>query len=110
MNKFACKTSHLLKHKPVAARNNVGRRVVIFHDEKNKLVALHDVCPHRGAPLSAGELDKIDGKVCIRCPYHGWAFDAEGKLRDIPQVKTYPKRSLIDTFDVRVSDDDVIVE
>ena len=36
-----------------------------------------DRCPHREAPLSAGEVD--DG--CLVCPYHGWTFDAGRALR-----------------------------
>ncbi|WP_017586130.1 Rieske (2Fe-2S) protein [Nocardiopsis ganjiahuensis] len=33
-----------------------------------------DVCPHMGAPLTDGEL--VDG--CVRCPWHGSEFRADG--------------------------------
>lgn len=47
------------------------------------LIALEDRCPHRHAPLSAG---------CVRgdrlaCPYHGWAFDADGRLCEVPGLQ-----------------------
>lgn len=45
-----------------------------------RLVALEDRCPHRHAPLSAGRTTRHG----IRCPYHGWSFDADGRLREIP--------------------------
>lgn len=34
---------------------------------------------------------------CVVCPYHGWAFDAEGKLRDVPSAEhgSWPKRPLV---------------
>jgi phenylpropionate dioxygenase-like ring-hydroxylating dioxygenase large terminal subunit len=37
--------------------------------------------PH---PRSAGWVDEVDGKSCVVCPYHGWAFDDEGYVRDVP--------------------------
>jgi len=47
-----------------------------------ELVAFADICPHRGAPLSAGV---VDGSV-LRCGYHGWAFDPNGSCIDIPAL------------------------
>ncbi len=41
---------------------------------------LDDRCPHRGVPLSLG--DVVDGSV--RCPYHGWRFDSTGACVDAP--------------------------
>lgn len=38
----------------------------------------------RGAPLSGGWVAQAGGHDCVVCPYHGWAFDAEGRLRDVP--------------------------
>lgn len=32
----------------------------------------------------AGWVSKVDGDSCVVCPYHGWAFDAEGQVRDVP--------------------------
>ena len=33
---------------------------------------------------NTGWVDEVDGKSCVVCPYHGWAFDAEGYVRDVP--------------------------
>eukprot|EP00983_Pelagomonas_calceolata_P047549 1140710-Pelagomonas_calceolata.AAC.4 len=48
-----------------------------------KACCLDNVCPHRGAPLGKGWLKDIedpngDLDTCVVCPYHGWAFNAEG--------------------------------
>lgn len=48
--------------------------VLLLRDEAGDVVALHDVCPHRFAPLSMGSI--VDGK--IRCGYHGLEFDLHG--------------------------------
>lgn len=47
-----------------------------------ELVALADKCPHRGAPLSAGE---VCGRS-IRCSYHGWRFGPDGRCIEIPAI------------------------
>jgi vanillate O-demethylase monooxygenase subunit len=46
------------------------------------VVVLEDRCPHRWAPLSAGEV--VDGT--IRCAYHGWRFDRSGQCAEIPSL------------------------
>lgn len=47
-----------------------GRCVALFH-VAGEYFALDNICPHRGASLAGGALDR--GKVI--CPWHGWEFD-----------------------------------
>ncbi|HFD13582.1 MAG TPA: aromatic ring-hydroxylating dioxygenase subunit alpha [Crenotrichaceae bacterium] len=57
-----------------------GRHLVFFRDKTGLPVALENRCRHRNVPLS-------DGSVCegrIRCPYHGWVYDSDGKVSEIP--------------------------
>ena len=65
------------------ARTIFATPVVLFRDAEGRPSALHDRCPHRGAPLSLGRL--ADG--AIACPYHGWRFDGEGACRHIPSLQ-----------------------
>ena len=64
------------------------------------LVALADRCPHRSTRLSVGE---VDGD-CLRCAYHGWAFDRGGRCVDIPSMPDgpIPARAAVDSFDAVV--------
>src|SRR4051812_4783577 len=39
-------------------------------------------CPHRLVPLTAATVS--EGR--LRCRYHGWGFDAEGRCVDIPSL------------------------
>ena len=39
-----------------------------------------DICRHRGSALSLGRVDGCH----LRCAYHGWAYDSDGTVVDIP--------------------------
>lgn len=65
--------------KPLGLRI-AGERIVFFRDALGKACALLDRCPHRGAALSLGRVDKGE----IECPFHGWRFDGEGCNRHVP--------------------------
>lgn len=97
--------SEAVKDKPVGV-DILDTRIVLFRDESGVVRCLDDACPHRGAPLSDGWVatDKETGHSCVVCPYHGWAFDAEGKLRDVPSADkgTWPKRPIINNYPVSV--------
>ncbi|MCK9509295.1 MAG: Rieske (2Fe-2S) protein, partial [Pigmentiphaga sp.] len=47
-----CPTS-FIADKPVSLRR-LGRKLVLWRDERGSLYCLEDHCPHRGAPLSEG--------------------------------------------------------
>jgi len=59
------------------------RTFVVVRGNDGRLRAFANVCPHRGSML-------LDGRGCserIRCPYHAWTFDLDGKLRGVPGLK-----------------------
>ena len=61
---------------------------------------MQDICPHRAAQLSDGQI--IEGK--IECLYHGWQFDPEGKCQHIPQLSDeakIPNSACVQAFVVR---------
>ncbi|HEY9889490.1 MAG TPA: aromatic ring-hydroxylating dioxygenase subunit alpha [Candidatus Obscuribacterales bacterium] len=60
----------------------LGEDLVLWLDEQNRPAAVRDRCCHRTAKLSLGSVS--DG--CIRCPYHGWEFDAHGHCTKVPQL------------------------
>jgi phenylpropionate dioxygenase-like ring-hydroxylating dioxygenase large terminal subunit len=72
--------------KPVPFRL-LGQDIVLFRAAGGAPAALTDRCPHRAAALSLGFLDHDvpDGPV-LACPYHGWAFGADGRCRKVPQA------------------------
>lgn len=50
-----------------------GEAIVLLRD-RGKVYALHDRCPHRGVPLSAG---RREFPGTISCIYHGWTYRLE---------------------------------
>ncbi|QSQ27415.1 non-heme iron oxygenase ferredoxin subunit [Pyxidicoccus parkwayensis] len=66
-----------------------GTRVALVRVE-GRLHALDDTCPHRGGPLSEGDLE---GHV-LHCPLHAWPFDVRtGQcLRPGARVRIYEVR------------------
>jgi len=61
----------------------LGEPLVIWRPATGEpVVAMKDLCIHRGAPLSSGSV--ADGE--IRCPYHGWRYNAEGVCTHIPAL------------------------
>jgi phenylpropionate dioxygenase-like ring-hydroxylating dioxygenase large terminal subunit len=55
--------------------------IVVVRTADGELRAFANVCRHRGAKLVAGCGDSLSR---FNCPYHGWSYDLEGRLRIIP--------------------------
>jgi nitrite reductase/ring-hydroxylating ferredoxin subunit len=76
-----------------------GHAVGVFNID-GQIYAINDVCGHRGGPLAEGELD---GTTVI-CPWHGWRYNVTtGENELLPALPTQK-------FDVKVEDDDILVE
>jgi 5,5'-dehydrodivanillate O-demethylase len=71
--------SQEVKDKPVPVKL-LGENLILFRDASGKVGILDRRCPHRGASLELGRVE-ADG---IRCCYHGWKFDREGRCLDMP--------------------------
>ena len=60
-----------------AGRNNLF--VVMGGDRR--LRAFHNLCRHRGTQL----LRAVGKAAALRCPYHDWTYDLEGRLVGVPR-------------------------
>ncbi|TWP34688.1 Rieske 2Fe-2S domain-containing protein [Leekyejoonella antrihumi] len=58
----------------------LGKDWLLFRDSKGKLSVLADRCPHRNAPLSAGQ--HLGDRV--KCQYHGVEVDDSGTVVKVP--------------------------
>jgi phenylpropionate dioxygenase-like ring-hydroxylating dioxygenase large terminal subunit len=66
----------------------LGENIVLFLDGQGQPAALKDRCCHRTAKLSLGRC--VDGG--LQCGYHGWTYNAAGRVIRIPQYG--PERSI----------------
>ena len=60
----------------VRTRRIAGQEIVLFRTRAGKPAAVEAHCSHMGAHLGHGGV--VDDET-IRCPFHGFCFDAEGK-------------------------------
>ena len=80
-----------------------GRKIGVFHTADGELYAIEDRCSHDDGPLAEGE---FDAAACtVECPRHGSLFDLRSG-----KPKTLPAYRPVDTFEVRVQDDDIKLE
>jgi phenylpropionate dioxygenase-like ring-hydroxylating dioxygenase large terminal subunit len=66
--------------RPVKPVRLLGEDLVLFRDEAGRYGLLDRHCAHRGADLAFGRCE--DGG--LRCPFHGWLFDAAGACLEQP--------------------------
>ena len=63
--------------------NLLGVPILIVRNKENEVKVFHNVCSHRGFKLIDEEC-KL--KNVIRCPYHSWSYDFNGKLTVTPHI------------------------
>ena len=58
----------------------LGEDLVLFRDGGGRLGLVHRHCPHRRASLEFA----MPQRRGIRCCYHGWLFDVDGTVLEVP--------------------------
>ena len=66
--------------RPAVAVRLMGEDLVLFRDDSARYGLLGRHCPHRGADLCFGRLEHGG----LRCSFHGWLFDADGRCLEQP--------------------------
>ena len=68
-----------LKNKPTFIRL-LCEDLVLFRDGQGRAGVLGAYCAHRRANLCLGNVEKQG----LRCRYHGWLYDCDGKILQTP--------------------------
>jgi phenylpropionate dioxygenase-like ring-hydroxylating dioxygenase large terminal subunit len=79
------------------ARRLLDKPVVLYRRDSGEVVAMEDRCIHRAYPLSAG---RRDGDRVV-CGYHGFSYDFDGCLVDVPSQENVPPGARVRTYPVR---------
>ena len=66
----------------------LGEDLVAFRDSEGRVGLLDEFCAHRRASLFFGRNEECG----LRCIYHGWKYDVEGRIVDTP---VEPENSMI---------------
>ena len=77
---FAARDEELRNAGDVVVYENAGRSYLVTRQQDGSVKAFHNVCLHRGRKLRTA-----NGQVNeFRCPYHGWSWNPNGSLNNIP--------------------------
>ena len=91
-----------LKENPTKSIKLLGECLVLYKDRQGRLGLIDEACAHRRVNLVYG----IPENECLRCPYHGWLFDQQGRCLEMPaeapdstfknriKMKAYPVQEL----------------
>jgi phenylpropionate dioxygenase-like ring-hydroxylating dioxygenase large terminal subunit len=79
-----------------------GRELVLLRGEEGTARLFDAHCPHLGAHLGVGGRVESGG---LRCPFHGWRFDGEGRCVEVPRLERRPPDVRLRGYPVLERDD-----
>ena len=79
--------------------------VLVYRDGDN-VTAMLEHCAHQGGPLGEGDVTKVDGQVCVVCPWHGSTYRLDnGEVVHGPagtDQQTLPSRVMGGVLEIRM--------
>ena len=83
---FACREEHLPEVGSYIVYDIVNLSFVVMRTKPDEIKAYRNVCLHRGR-----QLKDYDGRCSeLRCPYHGFSWQLDGRLKHIPARWDFP--------------------
>jgi len=77
---MVCRQDELREVGDYVVYDIAGRSFIVARTKPEEIKAFHNSCLHRGTQLCTA-----DGWVpYFRCPYHGWTYNLDGRLRSLP--------------------------
>jgi phenylpropionate dioxygenase-like ring-hydroxylating dioxygenase large terminal subunit len=74
----------------LAVLDVVGESILVTSDRDRRLHAAYNVCRHRGSqvvPVQPGASPPTCDVGALRCPYHSWTYDLDGRLLKAPHTE-----------------------
>lgn len=81
-----CPSEQLPRPGAITAFELLGEKLVAYRSPSGKVGVVPENCPHRGASLAYGKVERGG----LRCAYHGWLFDLDGRCTERPVETTAP--------------------
>jgi phenylpropionate dioxygenase-like ring-hydroxylating dioxygenase large terminal subunit len=77
---FACREEHIPNVGDHTLYEIAGKSYIVMRSGPDEIKAFPNACLHRGR-----QLKQYDGRCSeIRCPFHGFAWNVDGSLKDVP--------------------------
>jgi phenylpropionate dioxygenase-like ring-hydroxylating dioxygenase large terminal subunit len=86
---LVCHVSEVRNPGDYATLDFLGERAFVIRGADGELRAFHNVCRHRAAAVVHGATGRCDR--AIRCFYHGWVYDLDGRLKALPAEATFAR-------------------
>lgn len=77
---LACLSGDLPEPGDTRLFEETGRPILLVRAQDGSVNAFLNMCMHRGAKL----VSECTRKAVISCPFHGWSFGLDGRLKGIP--------------------------
>ena len=78
---YACHGSRLAKPGDIVLTTSGGIPIMIVRGKDGELRGFVNVCRHRLHPVATAN----GNERLLRCSYHGWSYDLDGRLRHAPR-------------------------
>ncbi|MEV6236607.1 aromatic ring-hydroxylating dioxygenase subunit alpha [Lentzea sp. NPDC051838] len=70
----------------------IGRQsILVVREDEDTIRAFHNACPHRATRICSGTGNT---ETELRCPFHGWAWNLDGSVLEIPDADDFAPESL----------------
>ena len=83
---IACSVDHVASAGDYFEYRTGPYSVIVVRGDDGELRAFQNVCRHRGNSLCQGG---GGGLTELRCPFHRWTWDLAGRLREVPNRKSF---------------------
>lgn len=81
-----CPSAALPEAGSYLAREAAGTPLLAVRGSDARVRVFRNACRHRGTPLTSGS----GCAKALVCPYHGWTYKLDGRLRHIPHADGFP--------------------
>jgi len=66
---------------------DIGREsILVTRTDTGALSAVYNACQHRGNRIMTNERGSVQA---IACPYHGWTYELDGTLKQVPDAERF---------------------
>lgn len=79
-------TSQLAEPGQYMTHDSTGVPILLTRTREGSVQAFLNVCRHRGARLESQACGKA---ATFSCPYHGWTYDLQGRLRGLRKAESF---------------------
>ena len=83
---IACSLDHVAEPGDFFEYRIAGYSILVVRGDDGELRAFQNACRHRGNLICQGSGQGLEE---LRCGYHRWAWDLQGRLREVPSRKGF---------------------